>query len=144
MVYTSAEKLDFSTKLYVVKAESDKLFEKLAAMWDAFDRVEWLVWSIVGLSIVASDAFINRDVNRLVENGFAGLEGPFTGSQFSCPYNSTHISGVGVTSIKVQGPSALGGGDGGVADANLPTLNLMSPWTHPTEASCGCSKKACR
>lgn len=56
LVKVTAEKLELSKKLIFMQAESHKRLEELAVMQSARDRVEELVLSIVGQSVLALDA----------------------------------------------------------------------------------------
>lgn len=49
----------------------------------------------------------------------AGLDMAYSGNQLSCSYLLTHVSGVGVTSVNVQGPATKDGWSWGPDDPNV-------------------------
>lgn len=74
LVQVTADKLELSTKLDPVMAESDKGLKEWADVHCARDRIDGLVGSIVGLSVQAREAFVNQTGTQLVDFFHTGLE----------------------------------------------------------------------
>lgn len=73
----------------------------------------------------------------------ARLEGACTGSQLSCLYTLTNISGIGASSVEVQGLNPHGGADENAGDVN-PSTPVPSKQSAPPMKEARCpSKKVC-
>lgn len=100
-VYLSAEKLDLSTKLGAVGAESDNRLKELAVVRGGYDPIEGSMRSIVGQSVEAINAFVNHVGTQLVDRFPAELEKAYAGCQSAFHFMWTHVSGVGATSVEM-------------------------------------------
>lgn len=139
-----------STKLGVVVATSDKRLKELAVMRGARNRVVRL--AIDGQSGEALYAFANQVQTHLVDRFRVVWAGAHSGSRMAYSYRLTHVSGVGSSSVEVQGPAPHGAGGGDLAATSPSTPWSSNPSTHvpsklsnpPAKGSFGRSKKTCR